>query len=248
VWNSFGPKEQRRIQADTGAVMVPLVHAFGLWLDRSGLSRRTIERHTGNALHFISWLYISRRNEIEAVTEVDLRLFLFSACAPKAERIGGSDPDAVPVSLKRLFRFLAEERGLSCPWAESVLAERDAYAARRRTYPARPRRPGALDDWERVLGADLDSRVLLADERMGWDDEWEPDKGPEAGPLARKLHWELGRLWLLWREGVIRRGQTDPELVRAAVLPRQRAWERAPHPELGGRCPIDAVRAERGSR
>ncbi len=59
------------------------------------------------------------------------------------------------------------------------------------------------------------------------------------------LERELQRRWLLWRDEVIRSGVREPEAVRAALIPRQREWEKTPRPELKGKTPLQAIKEER---
>ena len=59
------------------------------------------------------------------------------------------------------------------------------------------------------------------------------------------LWLELGREWMRWRDEMILRGTTDPELVRELLLERESAWERQPRANLGGRSARSVVEEER---
>lgn len=200
----------------------------------------TAAKHGSNAGLLLAFLADFEEIPIEAMTEYDLRSFLFDwihrkVMAPKGVVM------SMPVSLKRFFRFLDSEHGLEFPWAWEMLADREAYQIRNETWPGGFGFDPAVQQWIGELTGDLDSRLLLPDGVMANGNEWGAAMGMEEYALYR----ELARRWLLWRDeviaaGLIRPGDAGEELVR-----RQRAWELAPHPAHNGRRPVEVVVRER---
>jgi hypothetical protein len=180
---------------------------------------------------------------VAACTEYDLRLFLYDWFHRKT-RVPAATARALPTALGRFLAFLAAEEGIECPWAAAVLAERDRYEERRRSFPGGFWWDAAVQDWQAVAHEDLDARVLLHDSDLGAGDRW----GDTMGEVEARLAHELQRRWLLWRDEVIAAGTTDPATVRAALVRRQRAWETAPHPRHGGATPAAVVARERRER
>lgn len=71
--------------------------------------------------------------------------------------------------------------------------------------------------------------------------------GPGMGPVEEKLEREIGRLWLLWRDEIIRAGITRATDVQEDLI-AENAWDTSPHPRLDNGSPLSAVRAERRRR
>ncbi|HEX2202575.1 MAG TPA: hypothetical protein VHG91_04740, partial [Longimicrobium sp.] len=177
----------------------------------------------------------------EAATERDLRVFLFDRY-PRTTRADELRARSVPGSLGRYFRYLAEHEGIAYPWAPAVLRERPAFRDRMETAPL-GRDLEEAREWRAELFADLDDRVMLP--APGFPGE-HTGEAPPASPRVAALAHELGRRWLLWRDEAVREGIADPAALRAALVRRQRAWERDPHPEHGASPLRVAADAEAG--
>ncbi|HUG37601.1 MAG TPA: hypothetical protein VML54_11655, partial [Candidatus Limnocylindrales bacterium] len=180
---------------------------------------------------------------VRAVHEYDLRFFLFDAFHRNVI-VNETQVRAMPVSLERFFEFLAAEEGLVCPWADAVLGDREAYEERRRSYPGRLPRSDDAMDWRAEHDEELYARMLLPSCSLGDDEAW----GETMGRTEMLLQCELLRRWLLWRDEEIRSGRTQPRKLLGVLEARQRAWESSPHPSLGGKSPLQAIRAERRDR
>lgn len=209
--------------------------------DGRGFGRATVEKHASNVALFCEFLTSWEGAPPAAVHERDLLTFLFDWYVRKV-RDAEVRAEAMPVSLSHFFRFLAEEEGVECPWAEDVLSEREAYRTRRETFPGGFWWDSGVGSWIWRLEEDLDRRIMTPDETIGdsgmsWRD---PGKAGQA-----TLHRELERRWLLWRDEEIRKGVTDPHALREALVRRQRAWERSPHPDHRERTPVQVVERER---
>jgi hypothetical protein len=215
---------------------------FAEALRAEGLSEATVGKHAINAAAFVEVLAFYQGVPVRAVTEYDLRSFLFDLY-PRKYRDARGRVEAMPVSLTRFFRFLAEREGIVCPWAEPVLAERDAYAERLESFPGGFWWDEGVAEWRAALLADLVDRALAHWPLHADGTPW----GPTLGPVEAELEREVQRRWLLWRDEVIRGGATDPQEVREALVRRQVGWETTPHPRLG-RTPLVAIGAERRAR
>lgn len=206
------------------------VDAFASHLRETAMARRD----AAQAAEWARFLDEHARLPAEAVTEYDLRLFVYD-WYPLHGAGSERETERLPTALRRYFRWLKEHEGIAYPWAGAVLRERDAYRERLETAPLGHDRDddtsGELTRWRACLYQDLDARVLLRD--RGFPDPtvewWERPRAPRVAALVH----ELQRLWLVWRDEEIAAGSTSPERLRAVLLARQREWERMPHPYHG---------------
>ena len=215
-----------------------IVGRFAASLRDAGVSQATLYKHASNAGTFVESRFAAGI-PVRAVTEYDLRVFLFDDY-PRTTRDRGYRAEAMPVSLARFLHFLAESEDIVCPWAENVLADRYPFLHRLQSCPPGDSPDRSRADWSNLLRDDLIMRGLLhwplhADQTL-WEQE---------GPVEAELQREVQRRWLIWRDEFIRSGTTEPFEVRDAAVARQLAWEHEPHPALDGRTPLQAIRAER---
>ncbi len=193
------------------------------------------------AEHFaLSFLAHYQGLPTRAVTEMDLRLFLFE-WYPRKVRQEWRHAQRIPSNLGLFFEFLAQSEAIDCPWAAGVLAEEEAYTDRWESCPGHFWWDEGMAEWRAEVWDDLDRRLMLHDGDLGADDAW----GSELGMDEALLDNLLGRQWLLWRDEVVRAGTTDPTTVRLDLTRRQRQWERQPRPEHGGRSAIRVIQDER---
>ncbi len=212
------------------------------------LSRTTVSKHIKNAELLIDFLGDHQGYPLRAVTEYDLRVFLYD-WYPRKVRSGKTGARSLLVSLTRFFEYLAEFENIECPWALPILRDVDAFMERWESFPGGPWWDTDTDDWQSDLYANLSARALLCE--MGGDGDGEVDWGGAGGGMGMvelELARALQRQWLLWREEEVLRGTTDPELARAAIIPRQREWERTPNALVDGATPAEAVARERAER
>jgi len=219
---------------------------FEEWLAARGLSATTVRKHGDNAAKFLKYLAVWTRIPLAALTEYDLRDFLYE-WYPRKVVDASYRAKAMPTSLGKFFRWLEAEEGIVCPWARPVLGERQAYTARHVELPGYFFWDPAVQQWQAELSEDLDARVMLHDPSLGAFSQWgaEGPAGWVMGIVEDDLSHELQRRWLIWRDEEIRAGIGDRDHVRAALVRRQREWETTVHPRLEGRTPVEAIEAER---
>jgi hypothetical protein len=212
------------------------------------LSRTTVSKHFMNAELFVDFLGNSQGVPLRAVTEYDLRVFLYD-WYPRKVRSSKTEARSLPVSLTRFFEYLAEFENIEYPWALPILRDVDAFMERWESFPGGHWWDSDTADWQSDLYANLSARVLLYE--MGDDTDDTMDWGGANGTMGiveAELAQALQRQWLLWREEEVLRGTTDPELARAAIVARQRDWERTPNALVDGLTPAEAVARERAER
>ena len=236
------PGERIGEDDDVAAIKAELLERFVVYLQRDGpsggLSDATARKHAYAAQLLLDFLSDYRGIPAQAVTEFDLRDFLYR-WYPQKVIVGESAAKTLLGSLRRFFRFLEMEEGIRCPWAQPILADKDAFMIR---WGERPvgLNFGQVSTWVGELTADLEARVLIPTPDPLGGIEW----GELAGVVEVELYDELHRLWLLWRDEIIRGGVADPERVYDALLPRQRAWATRPNPLAGGATPAKAIARE----
>jgi hypothetical protein len=220
---------------EVNAVEEERLGRFSAWLEEQGRSEIEREADRQNARHWTD--YLGRILPAGAVTEFDLRLFLYSWYPHKAGATTGATRE-LPRSMPVIFRFLEEKEGIRYPFALRVLEELEEIEARAREQDE------PLEDTLKILSYDiydyLDTRVLLPlREIHGVPEGW-----PELMSLdIAQLRMELQRRWLLWFEEIVRDGEIDHAVLEDDLETLQRAWENTPHPRVGGRTPAEVVAA-----
>ncbi len=208
----------------------------------AAVSAPTAMKHARPAWLFLQFLTGYQEIGPGGVTEFDLREFLYN-WYPRKVMASEQEARGVLGSLRRFFSFLAEVDGIECPWADQVLRDRDAFLAM--WYSSRGLGPEARNNnWLAPFTADLEQRAFLPAndaEAIEW--------GGLMGEKEATLFDEVQRLWLRWRDEIIRAGTKDRDAVYAALKQRQRAWANTPNALVGNETPVRAVKRERqGSR
>jgi len=237
----FSPKLER------SAVDNDVPDRFAAALRADGFTAKEVDRHYLDVRAFLEVLEVWRRIPLAAVHDYDIRVFLFDLYPQKYDDILHPHED-ITLTLEAFFRWLAEAEGIECRW-EEALGDWVAYDLRIASAPPGPPQDDAVRKWRAKLRDDLDARVLLhhatLQRTLAWSPEADIDRAFRS--IESLLEQELQRRWLIWRDELIRSGETDPEAVRALLVERQRAWEVTPHPALDGRTPFKAIEAERGA-
>ncbi|MGQ0643122.1 MAG: DUF7309 domain-containing protein [Gemmatimonadaceae bacterium] len=204
----------------------------------AAVSAATAKKHASVAWLFLQFLAGYQGIAPAAVTEFDLREFLYH-WYPRKVMDTEAAASAVCGSLRRFFAFLAEVEAIECPWADAILRDRDAFFAM--WYASRGIGPdGSDENWVAPFTADLEYRLLLpADdaEAIVW--------GGMMGRVESDLFDAMQRLWLKWRDEIIRGGTTERNAVHDALIARQRAWAHTPNALVAGETPVHAVEKER---
>lgn len=222
-----------------------VVERFRAWLQqgRQRVGATTARRLAADVLLFVEFLTDFHGVPVRAVSEYDLRVFLYD-WYPRKVRAPLKTARAVHRAVERFFEFLAEREGIVCEWAEVVLDEHEWFELRLEEFPGGHWWDAEVREWQQEVWDDLEARIMYPHAELGDGETW----GATMGTTEHALRHTLQRAWLAWRDEVIRSGTTAPEAVRAALIPRQHAWLRTPLPELGGRTPVEAILAERRER
>lgn len=200
-------------------------------------------RDAANAEMFVNFLAQHHGVPLRAVTEYDLRVFLHDWVHRKVV-MSNEDAAGVPASIGRFFEYLAEREGIVCPWAAPLIGDSASYRYRRASFPGGFWWDPGVEEWRAQLGSSLIARALVPETS-------DPDGvggGATMGVTEAALEAELQRLWLLWRDELIRSGLTERHAVVEALLGRQASWERTPNAIAHGATPRTAVANERSRR
>jgi hypothetical protein len=208
------------------------IDRFAAWLREQGVPDEEMKADLENADSWRWWL--ASVGSAGAVTEYDLRLFLYDIYARKTDPTPEAAA-ALPRSMRRIVRWLEEREEIRYPFAAHVLDELDGIVARGRELGE------SLEETLRMLSYDLyddlDIRDMLA-ASDGWPDLMKVE--------VAQLRDELQRRWLLWYDELVRGGLTDFGELEDALLARQRDWENTPHPRVDGRTPAEVVAGASG--
>jgi hypothetical protein len=212
------------------------------------LSDATVMKHTRNVGVFVDFLCRYQGIPLRAVTEYDLRVFLYD-WFPRKMMVSATDARSLPASLKRFFGYLAELEGIECPWAHPLVRDVDLFMERWESFPGGHWWDEDVKEWQQHLYANLVARAFLHD--MGRNSEdgvrWAALDGM-MGQVEAQLSEALQRRWLIWREEEILRGNTEPGAVEAALVRRQHEWEQTPNELANGETPAEAVAREQAAR
>ncbi len=204
---------------------------------------RRAERDDSFAAEFTLAMHQSQVIPLRAVTELDLRIFLYDLFPRVVSASAGEMRDLRP-SLRRFFAYLATEEGISYPWAKPILRDRVAFEMRWDTSPLGSVDEGMLLEWMAELMGDLHARVLTPEFGVGVVGSG----GMDMKPRELALLAELQRQWLVWRDEVIRSGIAAPNTVREVLRGRRLEWERRPQAALQGKSPAEVVGRKRSKR
>jgi hypothetical protein len=216
---------------------------FREWLQRPASGKpvgdATAAAHERNARLLLEHCVHGHARPITAITEYDLRAFLFD-WYPRKVLASEREARAMLSSLRRFFAFLEHAARVECPWAPAILGDTDAFLERWRGCPRGVFMDPAVQAWQQELSEDLWARLLIPDD----DAASELTFGAMMGPMEHRLHGDLHRQWLQWRDVIIRGGITAPTAVLAALRHRTHEWATTPQPALDGRTPAAAITAE----
>jgi SEC-C motif len=209
----------------------------------AGASAARVERDVDNVELFVDAMHGYQGVCLPAVTEYDLRVFLYD-WLPRKVMTSRTGADTVRGSLRRFSEYLAAHEGIAYPWAHGILRDKLAFETRWDDFPGGYWWDEGVAEWMGELSADLYERAMLPADALAGIGEW----GETMGLEEARLFAALQREWLVWRDEVIAAGQRSPPAVRAELARRQADWERQPQSRLGGRTVSDVVRRERAER
>ena len=244
-----GPKAQpgvllsARDDAEWRAAINSTMEPYVRVLNEQRPSLRTAERRVEVVGRFVTFVLAQLQVPIEAVTEHDLRQFLYSFW-PAIGDMSAHDTSAVLPALRHFFSVMPAAYGVRCPWAKLVLADREAFLERWRSRPVEPCDDEELDEYSFVFTDDLVAREMMLPNGDEIGMHWSAAPTDAERAVLRVAH----RQWLMWRDEVIRSGTTAPAAVHDGLVPRLRAWFDAPHPMFGGATPRAATKVRRRAK
>jgi hypothetical protein len=213
-----------------------IVDRFG---NQPGVAPAKLEQDVENARFFADFVGGFANISLAAVTEFDLRTFLYD-WFPRKVATSRTHAIGVRASLRRFFEYLAKHEGIVYPWAQAILRDKEMYELRWDTFPGGHWWDTPVREWMAELTADLEARMMLPSAALADVGAW----GATMGMQEAELHHELQRRWLLWRDEVIRAGIVDPSRVREELVHRQHDWERRPRAADSRRSPSDLIATE----
>jgi hypothetical protein len=228
-------------RARTKLINETITDFVGFLVARRGTARSagTLQRDISHARIFLEYLVNYEAVPPAAITEYDLREFLYG-WYPRKVRDTLTNARTLPVALKRFFDFLSRARHVDCPWAAPILSDRETFLDRLDLFPGGFIFDESVQEWIAELTEDLHLRVLLPTTREKTGITW----GATMGPVEFGFHKELHRLWLAWRDEVIAGGATAPEVVFDALVERAHVWATTPRSGARGVTPAKAIARE----
>jgi hypothetical protein len=206
-------------------------------------SEATVKRHADAARLFVELCAYTSMKPVTAVTEYDLREFLYDWYPRK---VGDTERGAraMLVSLRRFFEFLEEREHVVCRWAWPIIGDSGAFIARWAGFPGGFFWDEDVQAWQAPHTRDLAGRILLPVSDTQGGIVW----GHTMERIEYVLNREAHRLWLASRDEAIRARTMNPADILAFALARQRAWANAPNANCGGLTPKVVIERERAER
>lgn len=216
-----------------------IIARFALAEHASGASNTRVTQDVSNISLFLNVMHGVYGVPFSAVTELQLRLFLYDDLPRKAQ-CSKAVAHQIRSSLQRFVSYLAAHEGISYPWARSILRDRAAFETRWDTCP-HDDMEFAGTAWIAEVYEDLDSRVMHPGLTLAGVGEWRGMSGIEEATMRVQLERE----WMRWREEEILAGHTNASALRKRLEQRQTKWETTTDPALGGLTPAEVVARER---
>ncbi len=202
-----------------------------------GTNEKRNTQDENNVAHFIEVIRFEQRVTLTALSEVDLRIFLYDLM-PRRTIGAKSHGHAMRQSLKRFFAYLSASEDLRYPWAAAILGDKFALDERWDSRPDRFADEDVEFFWTAELMEDLTARVLLPEP---------PDLtglGDRMGSAEAAIYDDMQRAWLVWRDAAIRAGVREPQALREKLIARQAQWLAEPQ-SLDGPARADVIASER---
>jgi len=219
---------------------------FHAWLQHptsgKAVSATTADTHARKARLLIEHCLHGNQRPITAMTEYDLRYFLFD-WYPRKVRVTEREARTFLTSLRRFFTYLEEQEQVVCPWAWPLLDDTDGFLDRWGSCPRGFHWDPDVFAWQQEETGELMARLLLPDDAPASGLQF----GEYMGPSENQLHLELHNAWLQWRDEIIVSGTTAPAEVLAALRPRTEQWAATSQAALDGRTPAAVIATEQAA-
>ncbi len=220
-----------------------IAQRFGEAMRASHADESRAMTDVGNVTFFIEVIHAARGVRLAALTELDLRLFLYDE-VPRKMKSTKATAHQIRMSLQRFVTYLAAHEQLTWPWARAILRDRAAFELRWDLFPGGHWWDADVGEWIGELWADLDARVMEPSQKLSELGEWSATSGITEATLRSRLQRE----WLIWRDAEIRAGHAHPDELWPQLERRQAHWETTPDPTLDGLTPARAIARERGAQ
>lgn len=195
--------------------------------------------HARRVALFADYLVLSARVSVLAMTEVDIRRYLYCEWPETNDSI--CEASRFLASFDLFFEYLDFAHGLSWPNARRALRETAIFGERCMSCP----RAGASDPatvaWNESVEEYLRDGVLLPEPEISGGAQW-ADSG---GPRRNALWQELSRRWIVWHDDAMHAGITWKMFIENALYECQSRWEHAPRLRDGGLSAAQIVERER---
>jgi hypothetical protein len=240
-----GPDEEQDIQ-EVLDIGYRQLDGFVTWLEESaGIDTRGAQQDCFNAESLIDYLANYEHRQATAITEYDLRWFLFSHYIRK---VGGDAQIEARLleSIRRFFRFLETAEVWEAPaWLPDTLDDDDYYQRRRQAYSDLNELDErgwktAFRNWCTELEDDLDARCLWLPADMGQGMQWGDAMGWREATLRREAMYN----WQSERDELLLDG-LDFEAIRDRLGESYLMWLDTPQDRLDDETPRDVILAER---
>jgi hypothetical protein len=194
------------------------------------------------ALLLVDYMVFGARAPLAAITDVDLRRFLFGQWPRKTDSF--IETAELVESLRLFFSCLVFHDLFCLIWSDEILDDTRRLARRCIMYAHVANTPDGLAAWELELEEGLEEvwltpRRQLSKGGVNWREA--------NGPVGRELWHELSRLWLKWYDEIVGADATTVRCFLDLLEACQAQWERTPKAAYGGLSPAQIVENERVS-
>ncbi len=223
-----------------------LLGEFQIWIEKSlKIDSDTSQQDLYNVESLMEYLAYRGRRSLQKVDEFHLRWFVFSHYI-RHSNAGKETEEHMPESLKRLYYFLQNAKGMFLPdWIEATLEDQSFYIHRRTAF----REMNGEDEaqwieeyrtWSEEMDSDLDSRCLLLPREITENILW----GDKMGWREATLFEEANNLWQKERTELLLDG-LDFESIRYDITSSYELWLSTPQIRLDDATPIEMILQER---
>jgi hypothetical protein len=188
---------------------------------------------------FADYLVLSARVPVLAMTEVDVRRYLYCEWPETNDSI--SEASRFLASFDLFFEYLSFAHGLSWPNARRALRETSIFGERCMSCPRLGASDPATVAWNAAIEKFLRDGVLVPEPEISGGAQW----AGSGGPRRNALWQELSRRWIVWHDDAMHAGITWKMFIENALYECQSRWEHAPRLRDDGLSAAQIIERER---